>query len=283
MASWKYADDSNLGEVTLGSAYTSGSGTMSLTAGHGARLPSSGDFWLGYDTGSGIRIFKVTARSTDTLTVTADATEGIGDGSISSGQTLKPVVSNAAVDQLKADIIATSGLVLLEVEVASASSSLNFTNISSDYESYYFLFQEILLGTDSAQMRARVSTDGGSSWDSSAIYQWMYFLSSGTGTAVSGATTNTSFQLGAGNESTANQFTVNANFILSNPGSGNYKAFYGDYTTMDSSGTGIANMYWTKCHCYWKSTTAVNGIQFFPSSGTITSGKIFMFGFKKAL
>ncbi len=65
--SLQYTKSATVQTVTLGSSYTAGSGTMTLTAGNGAYLPSSGDFWLSYNNGSGtIRIFKVTARSTDT-------------------------------------------------------------------------------------------------------------------------------------------------------------------------------------------------------------------------
>ena len=99
MASYKYKEDANLGTVTLGSSYTSGSGSMSLSSGHGARLPASGDFWLTYDDGAGtVQIFKVTARSTDTLTVVASTTEGSGDGSISSGATLRPTLTSVATN-----------------------------------------------------------------------------------------------------------------------------------------------------------------------------------------
>lgn len=105
MASLKYGKTASLQTVTLGSSYTSGSGSMSLTSGHGARLPSSGDFWLTYDDGAGtVRIFKVTARSTDTLTVTAESSEGSGDGSISSGSTLRWAMTCGALDQLRQDI-----------------------------------------------------------------------------------------------------------------------------------------------------------------------------------
>jgi len=105
MASYKYIANSNLQTVTLGSAYTAASGSMTLTAGHGARLPSTGDFWMAYNNGAGtIRLFKVTARATDTLTVVVDATEGNGDGDIASGETLRSVVSVAALNQLRADM-----------------------------------------------------------------------------------------------------------------------------------------------------------------------------------
>lgn len=105
MASLQYTKSSTIQTVTLGSAYTSGSGSMTLTAGNGAYLPSSGDFWLSYNDGAGtIRIFKVTARSTDTLTVTAVSGEGSGDGNISSGETLRWAMSVDALDQLRADL-----------------------------------------------------------------------------------------------------------------------------------------------------------------------------------
>jgi len=105
MASLKYSANSSLQTVTLGAGYTSGSGTMTLTSGHGARLPATGDFWLAYDDGAGtVRLFKVTARSTDTLTVVSDATEGSGDGNITSGETLRWALTAAALDQLRTDI-----------------------------------------------------------------------------------------------------------------------------------------------------------------------------------
>lgn len=112
MASWKYLKTATLGTVTLGSSYTSGSGSMSLTAGQGARLPSAGDFWLAWsedqsDPDAVIHLWKVTARSTDTLTVTAETTEGGGDTNVSSGETLRAVMSISALDQLRQDISQT--------------------------------------------------------------------------------------------------------------------------------------------------------------------------------
>lgn len=103
MAMRQWLKHSSLGTVTLASGYTSGSGSMSLTAGHGARLPSSGDFWLTADVAGTFHVWKVTARSTDTLTVTADATEGGGDTNLSGGQTLKVSETISALEQLIAD------------------------------------------------------------------------------------------------------------------------------------------------------------------------------------
>lgn len=104
MASLKYSANSDLQTVTLGSSYTAGAGSLVLTAGHGARLPSTGDFWLRSE--SPYVCFKVTARSTDTLTVTAGA-DGTSDTNLSAGATLHWVLGVAALDQLRGDLLQT--------------------------------------------------------------------------------------------------------------------------------------------------------------------------------
>lgn len=104
MASLKYSANSDLQTVTLGSGYTAGSGSLVLTSGHGAKLPATGDFWLRSE--SPYVCFKVTSRSTDTLTVTAGA-DGTSDTNLSAGATLHWVLGVAALDQLRSDIIGT--------------------------------------------------------------------------------------------------------------------------------------------------------------------------------
>lgn len=106
MSSLKYvAPDAERMTFTLGSDYTAASGTMTATGGHGARLPSSGDFWIATTTGT-YRAFKVTARSTDVLTVTA-AQDGTSDGNLSTGQEMKWALTLSALDQLRQDLVQT--------------------------------------------------------------------------------------------------------------------------------------------------------------------------------
>ena len=291
MASWKYADDSNLGAVTLGSGYTAASGTMSLTAGHGARLPSSGDFWLGYDTGSGNRIFKVTARSTDTLTVVVDASEGLGDGNISSGETLRPVVTNDTITQLKADIVALSGLVFLKELTASASASLDFTArtdgtaiIQSDFDSYLIILLSVIPATNAVTMLFRVSTDGGSTYDSGNNYSYSAFRWSSTGSVVSGATPaapTSSILLSAGDTLSNNSnYGMCGEILLINPGSAIYKRILGNNLAIHNSANSTnvtANIAGT-----YQSATAINAFRFITSSGNITSGVIRVYGIAKS-
>lgn len=123
MASWKYLKTATLGTVTLGSSYTSGGGSMVLTAGQGARLPSTGDFWLAWsedrtNPDAVIHLWKVTARSTDTLTVTAEASEGGGDTNVSAGEVLTIAISLSAIDQFRQDICQTGAYASAAIEKA---------------------------------------------------------------------------------------------------------------------------------------------------------------------
>ena len=101
MATLKFTGNLTRMTVTLASAYTAGSGTMTLTSGHGARLPTTGDFWLVPTSGT-YQSFKVTARSTDTLTVVGSQ-DGTTDASLSTGAELEWNLTASALTQLIVD------------------------------------------------------------------------------------------------------------------------------------------------------------------------------------
>lgn len=287
MASYKFTPVANLGTVTLGgSGYTAASGTMVLASGQGANLPTAGDFWLEYDTGSGIRIFKVTARSTDTLTVTPDATEGIGDGSIAAAATLKAVTTCAALTQLKSDIVALGGLVLLKTLTASSSASLDFATrtdgtaiIQSDFDEYLISFINLIPATGNVTLNWRMSTNGGSSYDSSAIYDEMEARMNPGANGVGGSSNGTSIPLGrADNIATTSTGGLGGSMRLIDPGSSaTHKRVFGQLLLLSNAGS------WTHMDVggAYKSATAVNAFQFFMSSGNITSGSIRVYGIAK--
>lgn len=110
-----YVANAYLQTFTLASQYTAGSGTMAVTTGQGARLPTSGDFWIRQRTGvtdATLNILKVTARSTDTLTVTGGQ-DGTTDQNISGGVEMMWALSVSALTQLIADIRALPILALV--------------------------------------------------------------------------------------------------------------------------------------------------------------------------
>jgi hypothetical protein len=107
----QYTGNSNLQAVTLGAAYTAGSGTMALTSGDGAKLPSTGVFYIrNYNVGgtavapASLNVLKVTARSTDTLTVVGGQ-DGTIDQDLASGTAMVWVMGASALTLLKSDIL----------------------------------------------------------------------------------------------------------------------------------------------------------------------------------
>lgn len=285
MASLKYIQSSTLQSVTLGANYTAGDGSMTLTAGNGAYLPSSGDFWLSYNNGAGtVRLFKVTARSTDTLTVTAVSGEGSGDGNISSGETLRWALTVDALDQLKADIVASvpaSGLVLLETQTASASSSLNFTStITSSYDDYQFEFINVIPVTDAVSLYMRVSTDGGSTWVSTNSYAHATLRWNSGGMVATGGAAQTELRItqGASLSNSALWGVVGSTSLFAPLSTSVYTRISGSVTGL-VSGAGTRDTF-TSTGSY-ESTTAVNAVQFYFSSGNISSGIIRSYGISK--
>lgn len=276
MASLKYGKTASLQTVTLGSSYTSGSGTMSLTSGHGARLPSAGDFWLTYDDGAGtVRIFKVTARSTDTLTVTAESSEGSGDGNISSGATLRWSLTCGALDQLKLD---SGSLILLEQHTASSSASLDFTTcISSTYDTYKITITDLKTSSSGVYVGIQVSTNGGSSYITTAsyVYRTLYF---NTASALMADSASANIRLFQGTAVSASQ-NLNMEAMLYSPlGSTGYKSFSFNGPTLTDSGTVAAFAIGTG---YYAAETAINAFRIAPESGTLSSGTVRVYGLVK--
>ena len=99
MASLKYSANANFQIGTLASSYTSGGVSLVLTAGHGARFPSSGDFWVRVED----EVFKCTSRSTDTLTVVG-AQDGTSASNHASSSEVRWVLGVAGLDQMRTDI-----------------------------------------------------------------------------------------------------------------------------------------------------------------------------------
>lgn len=184
----------------------------------------------------------------------------------------------------------TKGLVLLEERVASASSSLNFTTrnmgshtgatFQADFDEYVIEILSLLPGTNNVGIQIRVTTDGGSTWAAGASdYRWSYMAYG------SGGPGNT-FSTGATSIAT-NGFTNYTN-QSSKPLNGSYKIFDPLSTSVFKMLAGHS-VYWdltptlvtSELVASYQQTTAINGIQLFPTSGTLTSGLARVYGVQK--
>lgn len=168
------------------------------------------------------------------------------------------------------------GLVLLEQHTASASASLDFTTaISSTYDDYLIEFVNIVPASNTVDLSLRMSTNGGSSYDSGANYSRTYFAQSGVTFSGIGTTGQTSILIANSINNTAN-WSFNGSWRLFNPGGSIYKI-------VDGKGWGLAAAarYQFSGGGAYEVTTAVDAFQFFFSSGNIASGTIRVYGLEK--
>ncbi len=173
---------------------------------------------------------------------------------------------------------------LLEHHAASSSSSVDFTScISSTYDVYHFEFVSILPATDAVVFKMLMSTNAGSTYDTSGIYGWSYNLNlftGSTGNLGEGNNNDTFIQLGGGQLDSDTAYGISGHLDLYNPLSASvYKQGAGQFVFKDNrdSISSIRNEGFI-----YKSATAVNAVRFIMSSGNVASGTIYCFGLAKS-
>ena len=168
-----------------------------------------------------------------------------------------------------------SRLNLLSSQSASSSASIIFTQISSNFSTYYLKIRKLVPATDATALYVQFSTDGGSTWITTTTYNV-------TTQAINSAGNNTSDRNISATESmicnqmsnatteptycdlvfyNLNQSTYHPKFISESMG-----------THWDSLGnvtyaTGINT-----------TTTAITAVKIYTSSGNIASGEFYFYG-----
>ena len=179
--------------------------------------------------------------------------------------------------------ITNRALVLITLATAASSATIDFTaSIDGTYREYE-LHGVNLVPSVNAQLDLYTSANAGSSWDSAAgDYDYVVSRETGTTNSVAnGSTTATSIRLTNGNiESTTawGGFSFIARFY-DPAGTAHYKRFNwtggapvnttkGNLVAISGSGTRAA-------------TAAINGVRVQPSSGTIVTGYVALYGVKQ--
>ena len=163
----------------------------------------------------------------------------------------------------------SGALVYLGSATASASATLDFTNgIDSTYDTYVFSFEKILLSTN-ASCYLRTSSNSGSSYDSGATDYRDY----------SGSLNFSSIQITGG---PAQIPIINGFLYMYAPSSTSVKKdFFSSLLTKYTAGTtqtvSSQDLGGTR-----ETTSAINAIRFFLSSGVFTSGTIRLYGVAKS-
>ena len=174
-------------------------------------------------------------------------------------------------------------LVLLEQHTASSSASLDFTAcISSTYDTYKIVLVNVVPATTAQPLYMRMSTNGGSSYDSSSLYQYEYTnaLAGTSGQAAEGSASAGQIILGAGQiDSTTDYGGVTGTMEFYNPGgSQSYKLLIGQFVIRDKRDAVISVRNQSAVYI---NTTATNAFQFLFASGNIASGTIRVYGIAK--
>lgn len=169
-------------------------------------------------------------------------------------------------------------LVLLEQHTASGSATLDFTTgITATYDEYVFEFVD-LVPAAASNLWMRCSTNGGSTYDSSAIYDFVHnFYGSSSFNSNQSNENQTQIALIFSLGNTAG-YSGSGKMKLYNPASASlYKQV--DFHTACSASD---NHFYTGLGAgRYKNTTAVNAIRFLMSTGNIASGVIRMYGIAK--
>jgi hypothetical protein len=166
---------------------------------------------------------------------------------------------------------------LLSTVTASSDATIEITDIDGTYTDYVIIMHHVIPVSNAVHLRARISTDGGSTWKSGSVdYSW-------TETGKEGGTHSSS-----SDPSLTYIAITNSNTI----GNVNGEGIYGDFWLFNPSNSsvnsifGVETFYWRDGYSnffdigavYEGATTAVDGIQFFMSSGNISSGTFTLYG-----
>lgn len=187
-------------------------------------------------------------------------------GAGSPGQTL---TSNGPAALPSWATSAAGAIVWLATLTASSSATLDdTTHITSTYDDYLIVLENIIPATDAAVLNLRISFAG--VFQTGGDYDWA--------TVSAGFTTQTEIQLSPAVENTVAVGGVSGHLLLSKPsGTSSYKRFTGMITDGSSSGS-AANRARPLMAQYIGATTAVDGIRLYFDVGNIASGKVHIYG-----
>jgi hypothetical protein len=164
--------------------------------------------------------------------------------------------------------------------VSSPVAAVEFTGLSSTYEAYLIVANDVLPVDDAVRVRLRTSTDNGSSYDSGSsdygsISWWSSILRD------FGTNSQSFIDLGLGNSTDVGNGTNENAFYtiwIASPSSSKYTIVNSRMSCFNKS----ANINQCVNSGIRKSTTPVDAVQFSFDSGNIASGKFCLFGLQGA-
>jgi hypothetical protein len=165
-------------------------------------------------------------------------------------------------------------------QTASSSSSIDFTSgIDSTYELYMFVYAGIHPATGGVEFALQVSTDGGSTFETST-HHYHTEKSTVTTAYTAVAASNGTTYLICYNVGTAAVNAASGRVFLAAPsGATQVKLIWGDGTSVNSS----HSLHTCNHNGFWDGGgAAIDAIRFLMSSGNIASGVFYLYGLSKS-
>ena len=167
---------------------------------------------------------------------------------------------------------------LLQTITASSSATVDITSgINSTYQNYAIIFSGVVPATDDQQFWLRVSTDAGSSWKSGAS-DYRYATHSLSDDAAEGLTISagtTKLLIHGKTFGSATGENGMGTIMIAQPSNASY---YTVFSTLTSSVDNGARSATSNGSGHYVATTAVDGIQFFFTSGAVATGNFKLYG-----
>lgn len=172
-----------------------------------------------------------------------------------------------------------SAMVLAATATASSSSEIVFNNLSTTYRAYLVEYDQVYLASNNQNLLMQISTDNGSSYISSNYQRVGFYMT--TSTVQGNVETAASFlyigSLGGWSNSSSRRGAGQVMMFAPNTG-GSPQLFTHTSVTLNASG----NNEITQMVMQNSSTSAVNAIKFFSSSGNIAAGNFRLYGLVNA-
>lgn len=168
-------------------------------------------------------------------------------------------------------------LAYINTFTVNTGTSINLTSvITSTYNDYLFMFHNLCPSTSGSNIQLLASTDNGSNWDSGNNYSWAISRYGTGGSWGDSADTGGNARIVQDVNTGVSGFYCSGFLKLFYPLSATtYKSFNGQFFQRGSDG----KTYQNTCGGVYKSTTAMNAVQFLFSAGNIT-GTIVAYGYK---
>ena len=180
-----------------------------------------------------------------------------------------------------ADLASGGGLILINSQTASNDTEIVFNNthLTSTYDNYMLQIDDLVPVSDASVLRLQVSIDNGSAYLAATNYNFFSLFGIDSGTTItgsnSGGTTNFPLATDCGTGTGEN---VSVTLRMHNINSSLYKVMNAEVAQYNSN----AVAQFRTGACAITTTSAINNIRVYMSSGNISSGTFKLYGIVKS-